>query len=592
MNEFLEQFLIEARELVEQGTADLLALEAAPADRANLDGAFRAFHTLKGGAGIVDFEAMSRAMHAAEDGLAKARAGEQEITASLVGACLGCLDQVVLWLDVIQESGALPTQADAAADDVVALFQPAGDAAGPSARLPDDASWTPAAPPAGGTALAVLREQLELIAVPGEDGMDGRRSSAARVAGNLLRYLGRPGDAVEIERGLAQAKDGGASAVLTRAIQQIAGQTAVVPAVEASPAGPREPLSRTLRVDAARVNQLLNLTIEMTVAKNSVGHIAKLAADSGSALTPALQDEHARLARLVGALQHTVLSLRVLPLRSVFQRFSRPVREMSASVGKPTQLLMEGEDTEADKAIGELLFEPLLHVVRNAIDHGIEPAAGRAAAGKPPVGTISLRARRQDEFVVIDVADDGGGIDVARVRQTAIARGVATTEGIAALADSAVVELIFAPGFSTAPNITGLSGRGVGMDAVRTTIERLGGRVEVDNRPGVGCTVRFVLPFSTMLVRVITVEAGGQTFGIPVEMVVETVRLDRAQIHPVGNASAFVYRKRTVPLTSALPARWGMPIPRRGKATLPWSSPMAAAILAGWKSIDWGNGWT
>ena len=222
---------------------------------------------------------------------------------------------------------------------------------------------------------------------------------------------------------------------------------------------------------------------------------------------------------------------------------------MAASLGKPARLVIEGATTEADKTIVEAIAEPLLHVLRNGLDHGIEERRtnGRSSAS-PPRATIRLRAARQGEQVVIEVEDDGRGIDVARVREVALANAMSRRAALDAMSDDEVVDLIFAPGFSTASQVTDLSGRGVGMDVVRTTIERLGGRVSVSSRPRRGTIVRFTLPFTVMMTQVLTVEAAGQVFGVPMEAVVETVRVEREAIAPVGAAQAMVLRNRTLPV--------------------------------------------
>jgi two-component system, chemotaxis family, sensor kinase CheA len=535
MNEFLEQFLLEARELAEQATSELLALERTPADKERLDSAFRAFHTLKGGAGIVDFTAMSRAVHAAEDALSAVRSGDRVIGVDLIGDCLSCIDLVVQWLDEIQATGDLPAAPDKAADAIVARF---GYEADPARQ---DEAARPAESKGSLSAMArrVLDEQLLLIAQTAPAGREGRVASAALVAANVLRHA-----SLDAHAALVALAGGDAAALvdaITRALEAQQPETG-------APSSQSDTATRTLRVDAQRVNALVNITGELIVAKNAISHVAKLAEESGNALAPALWDEHARLERLTAGLQHAVLSLRVLPLRTVFQRFSRVVRELAVGLSKPTVLAIEGEDTEADKAIVEMLFEPLLHVVRNAMDHGIETAAEREAAGKQVNASIRLSARQRGEHVVIEVHDDGKGIDVARVRKTAAARRIATEEALSAMSGQDVVDLIFMPGFSTAQEVTGLSGRGVGMDAVRTAVERIGGRVTVNSEPGRGSTVRFTLPFSMMMTRVMTIEAGGQMFGIPLDSVVETVRLSRDQIQAIGTAGAFVVRNRTIPL--------------------------------------------
>ena len=653
MNEFIEQFLLECRELVEQATHDLLVLEKAPTDKERLDSAFRAFHTLKGGAGIVDFAAMEKVVHAAEDGLAAARSGSRPITVRLVGDCLACLDQVVQWLDSMQVSGELPQGAEEQARTMVERFSL--DAGGQKSAPPRSASlpgrfwvdsllakhprlreqvrtairyapdpdcffrgedplarvsalpgflaldieaaapWpalaaldpfscnlvllvltgasTSEAVMALGDAASqcdirsiaapgekqetsslpllareILEAQIRLLAEKAGEGARGRVASAVVAISNVLRYAGRKAEADRIMEifssdGTNANFDGvlraSVEAALSEAPQNVA--AAVAPIV-------RDRSARTLRVDAARIDALVSLTGELTVAKNAFAHVSKLADDTANALAGMLKDRHAVLDRLIAELQRSVVGMRVLTLRHVFQRFPRLVREMSTNLDKPANLIVEGDDTEADKVIVEMLFEPLLHVLRNAMDHGIENSSVRAARGKAPVATIRLRATRHGEHVVVELSDDGGGMDIARIRHVALQRSVASAEDLAALSDTEVVDLIFAPGFSTATMVTGLSGRGVGMDAVRTAVESSGGQVAVETRAEIGTTVRFTLPFSVMMTQVMTVEAGGQMFGIPLESIVETVRVRIDTIAGVGAAHAIVLRNKTVPL--------------------------------------------
>ena len=251
-----------------------------------------------------------------------------------------------------------------------------------------------------------------------------------------------------------------------------------------SPLGRPEAAAQTLRIDAERVDALVRLTGELTVAKNAAGHVAKLAQDEANALAGVLKERQGVLDRLIAELQESVLGMRVLPLRSVLQRFPRVVREMSANLGKPLKLEIEGDDTEADKAIVEMLFEPLLHIVRNAIDHGIESPGERAARGKPATARIRIRAagraiRCSSKSATTAAASMSHGS--ARWRRH---RGVATAEELRAMSDAEIIDLVFAAGFSTAAQVTELSGRGVGMDAVRTAVERVGGRVSIDSRAG------------------------------------------------------------------------------------------------------------
>lgn len=650
MNELLEQFLLECRELIQAATQDLLALEAAPGDTGRVDSVFRGLHTLKGAAGIVEFPAMSQVMHAAEDILAAVRAGERRITSDLVSDCLTCLDQLAQWLDETEAQGAVPTVSDAVVAALLAKLSAWDAAPEPLVAAPSDwlaallaravehqaqaqtaFRFTPAPdsffrnqdplaivagipgllaleispqqpwpvlqeldpftcnlvitgltaasaadvasllrPIAGGVdvhalndlrgdrqredlpadAVRLLEEQIRLAEVAPDEGYAGRLGAAGLVAANVLRATGRTEAAQSVTAALMRAQSDGDGAGFVAVLRAILSPPVEPPAAVPEPATEAPPapqLSRALRVDIERIDALVNLAGELTVAKNAIGHTVRRIRD-GADMSHALKDQHALLERLVADLQRTVLAIRVLPLRQTFRRFPRLVREMARELGKPVRLAIEGDATEADKATVEALFEPLLHVLRNALDHGVEPEAERRAAGKPPVATVLLRASRDGDQVVIEVGDDGAGIDTDAVRRVAAQRGVAPASVLAAMAEQAVTELIFSPGFSTAASVTGLSGRGVGMDAVRASIARLGGRVSVSSTRGIGTTIRFILPFSVLMLGVMTVEAGGQVFGIPLDAVVETTRVPRGRIARIGSAEAVVLRDRTVPL--------------------------------------------
>lgn len=407
-----------------------------------------------------------------------------------------------------------------------------------------------------GLAIEILRAQMALLSLPARDGFAGRVGSAGRVAGNVLRYLGREAKAAEMDAALAASLAAATADALLASLDELlnaptVGRQVAAPARQDAP-DRQDPGVRALRVDLARIDALVSLTGELTVVKNAIGRTARLASERAdpAALAQALMTQQAQLAQLTAALQQSVLRIRVLPLRHVFQRFPRLVREMAASMGKTVRLVTEGETTEADKAVVEALFEPLLHAVRNAVDHGAETPEQRTAAGKQAGAILRLRGFRQGDDVIIEVIDDGRGVDVAKVRRVAANRGLAPANTLATLSDDEVVDLIFAPGFSTASTVTDISGRGVGMDAVRSAVERLGGRVSVRSRLGEGTTVRFVLPFTVMMTRVMIVEAGGQAFGVPFEAVVETLQVAPGSITPIGAAEAFVFRGRTVPLVS------------------------------------------
>lgn len=642
MNEFTSQFLVEARELAEQASKDLLALEERPGDRELLEGVFRGFHTLKGAAGIMEYVAMERLLHRAEDTLQQLRVGERKVEPALIDALLATVGQLMRWFDDVEQMDAMPPEAAADADRMLRLFESAAqqqDPEQPEFRAADLVSWAtedgrdvskartalrytptadaffrgtdplalveklpglvalrvsprtgwppstefspydcnlviealfstarielerqlvdkdaqitwqdfePAAPgPLGPEARAILEEQLRFLRTDTEVSAEhGRTASAARVALNVFAAAGlshpsvasaaalhdRHGLAVAIEAALASREPAGAS-------EPVAPVT-------------RDASASTIRVDVARIDHIVNLTGEILVVKNAIGHWARMAANGADAetLAAALRAQHDILARHLADLQGAAFNLRVLPMDRVFSRFPRLVRETAATLGKQARLVTEGEDTRADKVVVEALFEPLLHIVRNALDHGIETPAERHASGKPAEATLLLRAFREADQVIVELEDDGRGIDLRTIRRLAIERGVVDAAAAAQMSDEQAALMVFAPGFSTAATVTDLSGRGVGMGAVRSAIERVGGEVSLVNRPGRGLTVRLVLPFTIALTKIMTLEAGGQTFGLPFDAIVETVRIPRTSIRPLGQGRAVVLRDRTIPV--------------------------------------------
>jgi len=544
MNEFLEQFLVECRELIDQATADLLALEENPGDGEKLDGAFRAFHTLKGSAGIVDFTAMASATHAAEDVLAGVRTGKTILNRELVTNCLACLTLVSEWLDSMAGDGQIPAGSEASADAMARRIHNGEAVTSENTAAPAPAQKTSLLVPAR----QLLESQLALLRAAEPDNFAGRLLSAGAVAVNVLKSSGFADRAADFEHLVADSaamEDGAALIAALEAVLKPDAETMPVPAAAAPDTG-----ARVLRVDVERIDTIVRLTGELIVVKNAIGYAAAAAQNDADPknMAATLKDQHAALERLVTQLQEAVLGVRVLPLRNVFQRFPRLVRDLSETLEKPVKLVSEGDTTEADKLVVEGLYEPLLHILRNALDHGVEPQEVRAALNKPAVATITLRAARNGDQVAIEVEDDGRGIDLAKIREVAAARGLATPEALAAMSERDAMALIFAPGFSTAQAVTDLSGRGVGMDVVRANVERLGGQAAISSVPGQGTVVRLTLPFSVMLTRVLTVMAGGQMFGIPLDSVIETLRLPKDRISPVASGYAFVFRKAAIPL--------------------------------------------
>jgi two-component system chemotaxis sensor kinase CheA len=307
---------------------------------------------------------------------------------------------------------------------------------------------------------------------------------------------------------------------------------------------------RSVKVDQAKIDKLMRLVGELIVAKNSIPFLARAAEEQldGGRVVSALKDHYAVTHRIAEELQETVMEIRMLPVATVFQRFPRLVRDVSRKLGKQVRLVTKGEETTADKDMLESLAEPLVHIVRNSLDHGIESQAERTAAGKPPEGTISMSAAQSVDGVSIEIRDDGHGIDADKLKRKAYERGLIDEERLEALDHAQALNLIFLAGLSTVEEISDLSGRGVGMDVVRTAIDSLGGSISIDSELGVGTTIRMRLPLSMAVSQLMLVSVAGQRFGIPVEHVRETVRVAHAQVQRIEHQAVVHLRGRVLPL--------------------------------------------
>lgn len=307
---------------------------------------------------------------------------------------------------------------------------------------------------------------------------------------------------------------------------------------------------KVLKVGQEKIDRLMDLIGEMVVAKNALPYLAQRAEThfQQRELAREIKAQYAVINRIAEDMQHAIMQVRMMPVGTVFQRFGRLVRDTSRKLGKDVALVIEGEETEADKNIIESLADPLIHIIRNSLDHGIELPEVRQKAGKPAQGTIRVAARQESDRVILEIVDDGAGVDPQRVRRKAIERGLIPEDKAQTLTDTEAVQLVFLPGFSTADTISDLSGRGVGMDVVRTAVERINGHVELSSQFGKGTRLRLSLPLSMAVTNVMIIEAGGRRFGVPMDLIVETVRVHADDIHHFKQARTTVLRGRIVPL--------------------------------------------
>jgi two-component system chemotaxis sensor kinase CheA len=513
MNPLLPLFLEETQELIDRASEDLVALEQGRGQPAALlDSVFRHFHTLKGGAALFDFGPMTGLMHAAEDVLDAARQGTPVERRALVDVLLRCLDDLQSWLPGVAAAEALPDGAAAQAERSKVLLRALlarNDATAPLPAVVETRDE--------GDALlrALLAEQSALAAL-------GYPAAAARVAANACRSAGLAAAAGRIE-----AAAGNAAAL------QAAVAGALEPEAAAAPA-------RMLRVAPERVEQLIVLAGEAVMARNALQHAIGEAEHEapGAAFLQPLKTQAALLDRLVRDWHEAAVRLRMIPVADIFARVPRLVRDVARELGRDVQVRTDGETLEADRDVLENLFEPLLHLVRNAVDHGVEEPSARQAAGKPATSILWLRARRTGETLVIDVEDDGRGLDLAALRARVVDRGLLAASAVAALTDQEAADLVFLPGLSTAARVSTLSGRGVGMDAVRSAVQAAGGQVSIVSRHGQGTCVSLALPVQVSITRVMTVEAAGLRFGVPLDAIRSMVRVPRARIRTLPGAAA------------------------------------------------------
>jgi two-component system chemotaxis sensor kinase CheA len=321
---------------------------------------------------------------------------------------------------------------------------------------------------------------------------------------------------------------------------------------------------KSLKVDQAKIDCLMNLIGELVVSKNSLPYLAQRAEKQFGVreLSREIKSQYAVINRIADEMQGAIMQVRMMAVSFVFQRFPRLVRDISHKLGKEVQLVLEGEQTEADKNIVESLADPLIHIVRNSLDHGLETPEVRRACGKPEMGTITIRATQDSDRVVIEVADDGKGIDPAVIKRKAYQKGMIDEAALERIGDQEAIDLIFNAGLSTVEVVSDLSGRGVGMDVVRSAVHKINGSVSIESILGKGTTIRISLPLSMAVTQVMIVESDGQLFGVPMDHVVETVRIPRSAIVWIKQSMTAVLRGRIVPL-KALNSLLGVSAPPR-----------------------------
>ena len=488
MKEIIEDFLVEADELVSSLDTNLVTLETSSDDLDLLNEIFRAAHTIKGTSSFLGFDQVTTLTHRMEDILNKLRKSELTVTAEIMDLLLESVDLLKVLLENVR---------------------------------------------------AGKEEQLDLADIL------SRLETALTGGGAPAPEKDRP------DPGQKSGEETDQSALTTKVTPaSVANDATGASIIEKKAVGSKGSQSQTLRVDVKRLDALMNMMGELVLGRNSllqtVNQISK-EREGDHTLEP-LNQASTSINFITTELQMAVMKMRMQPVNKVFKRFPRLVRDLARDAGKQIDLEITGETTELDKTVIEEIGDPLVHLIRNSCDHGIESPEERTAAGKNATGSVRLNACQEGSSIVITIIDDGKGLDVDAIRSKAVERGLVGQRDADQLPDREVFKFIFGAGFSTAKKVTDVSGRGVGMDVVRTNIEKLSGLVELDSKKGVGTTITIKLPLTLAIVQGLLVEDGSEVFILPLSAVYETVRTDQSDIYYVNQRPVLRLRDEIIPV--------------------------------------------
>ena len=583
--EIVVEFAAETQELLEQLEEDLFQLEAGDGNPELLNEIFRILHTIKGTSGFLNFDRMRLLAHSLEDLLGQLRDGKREVTREVMDLLLAGLDRLRELLAQVRQGN---SDDGVKVEDIVEAAGRLSKAEKKAREVDDDLLRDFLAETE--ELLEGLEEHLlklearpedpELLneifrafhTIKGTSGFLGfsRTFQLAHRAEEVLDRL-RKGDMVigrdtmdallavldvmkallrEIQEERGERSDIDPAIAMLEAFLE--GKTAGVQKAEPTPA--QVPLARagveTIRVDVRRLDQLMNLVGELVLGRNrllqlnsEIGVLHK-----GEEIAEQLDLTASRIDLLTAEIQEMVMKTRMVPVGRVFNKFPRVVRDLCRVNGKEVRLVIEGEDTELDKTVIEEIGDPLVHLIRNAIDHGIEPPEERVRLGKPRQGVVRLYAAQEGDHILVRVEDDGRGMDTEKIKRKAMEKGLLGPEEAGRMDDRAIWNLVFLPGFSTAERVTDVSGRGVGMDVVHTNITRLNGTISIDSQPGKGTRVEIRLPLTLAIVQGLVVRVGDELYALPLASVMEAVRAEAGDIRTINRLEVICLRDQVLPL--------------------------------------------
>ncbi|RRN55433.1 chemotaxis protein CheA [Pseudoxanthomonas sp. SGNA-20] len=552
--EIAADFIVEAQEILDRLGEQLVELERAPQDSEQLNAVFRGFHTLKGGAGFLGIQPMVELCHAAEETLGAARSGTAELDPLHFDAAQRSLD----WLQAMLDAVAAGTEPEHAPPELIAQFA----LVAPPAPQPQAAPQPVAAPaPAGGDDLIsdyefeALLDQLHGKAAPGAKPAAAPAPATAAADTitddefeallDQLHGKAPPGAKPLPAAAPAPAPAAAAPPPAPNPVPKPAAPRPASPPPRAAAAGEAE---HTVRVDTRRLDAIVNLIGELVLARNRLKTLrARLRDDELDRAVASLDVATARL-------QSAVMRTRMQPVGKVFSRFPKVARDVARSLAKEVELEMVGADTELDRNLVEALADPLVHLVRNGIDHGVEAPEVREASGKPRVGRLRLAAQQEGDYVTIEVQDDGAGIDPERLRAKAREKGLIDPEAAARLGADECLQLVFLPGFSTKTQVTDISGRGVGMDVVQSRIRELGGQIQIQSELGRGTRFLIRVPLTLAILPTLLVQAGEAVYALPLARVQEVLHAKPSALGWFDGRPVMDRQSHTLPLVDL--RRW------------------------------------
>jgi two-component system chemotaxis sensor kinase CheA len=544
IQEILEDFLIEAFELIEQLDQDLVELENNPEDLELLNSIFRVAHTVKGSSSFLSFDVLTKLTHHMEDVLNKARKGELKLTEDVMDVVLESIDMMKTLLFCIRDYGN-DTEIGMDLTDIIARL----DAISSGKELPPSDSKSKEEPKVEVKEEKEEESQKQDEEVKEEELSDEDYSNMSdeEVEAEIERLLKeKKAETKKKKEAKKAASPKGSSAVSTPKVtpKKSAKSTAAPAKRQAST------LEQTIRVEVNRLDHLMNLIGELVLGKNRLLKIYDDVEEryEGEKFLEELNQVVSAISLVTTDLQIAVMKTRMLPIAKVFNKFPRMVRDLSRELGKNIELKISGEETELDKSIVEEIGDPLVHIIRNSCDHGVEDPDTREAMGKSRTGLVELKAYNEGNSIVIEITDDGKGLDADMLRSKCIQKGIITEREADSMSDKEAYTLIFKPGFSTAETVSNVSGRGVGMDVVKTNIEKLNGIIEIDSEIGRGTVIKMKIPLTLAIIQALLVGAQEEYYAIPLASVSETVRISLDEIYTVEGRNVLRLRDEVLSL--------------------------------------------